>query len=95
MAFQVGQDNSCWKIGILFQKQEKSFSGSLYIYRPAAIKQLQVVGEKAETPVFEYGKNDPVLIAREALKFAKNNNHDIVLIDTAGRLHINEELMES
>jgi signal recognition particle subunit SRP54 len=90
-----GKTTHAGKLAYYFKKQGKNpLLVACDIYRPAAIKQLQVVGEKAETPVFEYGKNDPVLIAREALKFAKNNNHDIVLIDTAGRLHINEELME-
>lgn len=64
------------------------------IYRPAAIKQLQVVGEKAGVPVFEKGTADPVEIAREAIKLAKDQGYDYVLLDTAGRLHIDEELMD-
>lgn len=61
---------------------------------PAAIKQLQVVGEKAGVPVFEKGTADPVEIAREAIKLAKDQGYDYVLLDTAGRLHIDEELMD-
>jgi signal recognition particle subunit SRP54 len=63
------------------------------IYRPAAIKQLQVVGEKAGTPVFEMGITDPVKIAKAAVSHAKDHGNDIVILDTAGRLHIDEELM--
>ena len=64
------------------------------IYRPAAIKQLQVVGEQIGVPVFEMGTENPVNIAREAIKLAKDNGYDYVFIDTAGRLHIDEQLMQ-
>ena len=64
------------------------------IYRPAAIKQLQVVGEKAGVPVFEMGTENPVKIAKEAIKHAKDHGNDYVFLDTAGRLHIDEELMD-
>ena len=63
------------------------------VYRPAAIKQLQVVGEKAGVPVFEMGQINPVDIAKEAVKLAKDHGYDYVFLDTAGRLHIDEELM--
>ena len=63
------------------------------IYRPAAIKQLQVVGEQVGVPVFEMGQTNPVTIAREAIKLAKDKGYDYVFIDTAGRLHIDTELM--
>lgn len=63
------------------------------VYRPAAIKQLQVVGEKAGVPVFEMGQINPVDIARSALAFARDHGHDYVLLDTAGRLHVDEQLM--
>lgn len=64
------------------------------VYRPAAIDQLKVVGDKVGVPVFEMGKEDPVRIAREAVKLAKDHGYDYVLLDTAGRLHVDEELME-
>lgn len=63
------------------------------IYRPAAIEQLKVVGSKANVPVFEMGKENPVKIAKEAIKHAKDYGNDVVILDTAGRLHIDEELM--
>ena len=64
------------------------------IYRPAAIKQLQVLGEQVGVPVFSQGLINPVDIAKGSLEFARINNRDVVIIDTAGRLHINEELMD-
>ena len=64
------------------------------IYRPAAIAQLKIVGEKADVKVFEMGQISPVKIAREAIKHAKDYGNDIVILDTAGRLHIDEELMK-
>ncbi len=63
------------------------------VYRPAAIKQLQVVAEKIDVPVFEMGEGDPVKIAKEAVKHAKDHGNDIVILDTAGRLHVDEQLM--
>lgn len=64
------------------------------IYRPAAIDQLKVVGEKAGVKVFKMGQENPVKIARESVKFAKDNGYDVVILDTAGRLHIDEQLMD-
>lgn len=65
------------------------------VYRPAAIKQLQVVGESVDTPVFTMGdKISPVDISKAALEHAKKNGNDVVIIDTAGRLHVDENLME-
>ena len=63
------------------------------VYRPAAIEQLKVVGNKAGVEVFEMGQINPVKITREALKYAKDHGNDTVIIDTAGRLHIDEALM--
>ena len=63
------------------------------VYRPAAIKQLQILGEKAGVPVFERGTENPVTIAKEAVKYAKDQGNDYVFLDTAGRLHVDEELM--
>ena len=64
------------------------------VYRPAAITQLQVVGEQLGIPVFAEGQIDPVQIARDALAHAKDHGFDTVLLDTAGRLHIDEQLMD-
>ena len=65
------------------------------IYRPAAIKQLQVVGKQADVPVFSMGdKQNPVNIAKAALEHGKKNGNDVIIIDTAGRLHIDEGLMD-
>ena len=65
------------------------------VYRPAAIKQLQVVGKNYNIPVFEMGdKFSPVEISKKALEYAAEQHNDVILIDTAGRLHINEELMQ-
>ena len=64
------------------------------VYRPAAINQLQVVGKQLDIPVFEMGQIDPVTIAREAVKYAADHGHDMVFLDTAGRLHIDEALMD-
>jgi len=64
------------------------------IYRPAAIKQLQVVGSQVGVPVFERGTQDPVVTAKEAVEFARSHQHDVVILDTAGRLHIDEALMD-
>jgi len=63
------------------------------IYRPAAIEQLKVVGRNADVPVFEMGTESPVKIAKEAIKHARDYGNDIVILDTAGRLHIDDELM--
>ena len=63
------------------------------IYRPAAIKQLETVGRQLDIPVFQMGQSDPVDIARAAVEHAKKHGNDLVLLDTAGRLHIDEELM--
>ena len=64
------------------------------VYRPAAITQLQVVGGQLGLPVFEMGQEDPVKIAQESLKYAKDHGNDVVMLDTAGRLHIDEALMD-
>ena len=65
------------------------------VYRPAAIEQLKIVGAAIEVPVFtEEGSKDPIRIAKEAIKFAKLNGNDVVIIDTAGRLAIDEQMMK-
>lgn len=63
------------------------------VYRPAAIHQLQVVGEQVGVPVFEQGQGDPVKIAEAGVRYGRDYGHDPVIIDTAGRLHIDDELM--
>ena len=64
------------------------------VYRPAAIQQLKVVGEQAGVSVFEMGQGNPVKIAKEAVRHAKDHGNDLVILDTAGRLHIDEQLMD-
>jgi signal recognition particle subunit SRP54 len=66
---------------------------ALDIYRPAAITQLQIVGEKAGIPVFDMGQTNPVAVAKNALRHARDYGNDVVILDTAGRLHVDEELM--
>ena len=92
----AGKTTTSGKLAGLLKKQGKSpLLVACDVYRPAAIKQLQVVGNNYGIPVFEMGDNlNPVDIAKESLKYAAKNKHDVILIDTAGRLHINEELME-
>ncbi|HCF48716.1 MAG TPA: signal recognition particle protein, partial [Syntrophomonas sp.] len=63
-------------------------------YRPAAIKQLQVLGEQTGIPVYSKDKANPVDIAESSMEYARAHNRDIVILDTAGRLHINEEMMD-
>jgi signal recognition particle subunit SRP54 len=63
------------------------------IYRPAAIKQLQVVAGQVAVPVFEKGTQNPVITAQEAVEYARSHQHDVVILDTAGRLHVDEALM--
>ncbi len=90
-----GKTTHTGKLALMYKKQGKSpLLVACDIYRPAAIKQLQVVGEKAGVKVFERGTQDPVKTVNEALKYAYQYGHDIVFIDTAGRLHIDEVLME-
>jgi len=92
----AGKTTSSGKLAGLLRKQGKRpLLVACDIYRPAAIKQLQIVGSTYNIPVFEMGdKNDPVTIAEKSLDFARDNGHDIVLIDTAGRLHIDDTLMD-
>ncbi|MDR1605443.1 MAG: signal recognition particle protein [Gracilibacteraceae bacterium] len=82
------------KLGLMMKKQGKRpLMVACDIYRPAAVKQLEVLGEQIGVPVFTQGQKDPVAIARAALEHARRHGNDVVIIDTAGRLHINEELM--
>lgn len=79
--------------GQLRKQNKKPLLVACDVYRPAAIKQLEVVGSNYNIPVFSMGQGNPVEIARSSLEFAAKNSHDVIIIDTAGRLHINEELM--
>lgn len=89
-----GKTTHTAKLAKLYKKQGKSpLLVACDIYRPAAIKQLQVVAEQVGVPVFERGTKDPVKTAKEAIKYAVKYGHDMVFIDTAGRLHVDEELM--
>ncbi len=91
----AGKTTHAGKLALHFKKLGKRpLLAACDIYRPAAIDQLKVVGEKAGVPVFEMGKEDPVKIAKKALKHAEDYGNDVLIIDTAGRLHIDEELME-
>ncbi len=92
----AGKTTTSGKLGSYFKKQGKRpLLVACDVYRPAAIKQLQVVGEKLEIPVFNMGdKESPINIAKAGLSHAIKNNNDLVIIDTAGRLHIDENLMD-
>ncbi len=91
----AGKTTHAGKLAGLYKKQGKRpLLVACDVYRPAAIKQLEIVGEKLDIPVFSLGdKESPVKIAEEAIKFANLKGYDMVFIDTAGRLHIDEELM--
>lgn len=80
--------------GLMNRQGKKSLLVACDIYRPAAIQQLKVCGEKLGIPVFEKGQQDPVQIAKDALQYARQHGHDMVFLDTAGRLHVDEALME-
>jgi len=91
----AGKTTTSGKLARLLQKQNhKPLLVAADIYRPAAIKQLQILGEQIKVPVFSMGEVNPVTIASEGLNYAKDNNLDHVIIDTAGRLHIDEQLMD-
>ena len=91
----AGKTTHAGKLAGMYKKQGKNpLLVACDVYRPAAIKQLQIVGEKLDIPVFTLGeKEKPVKIAKEGLKYAEQKGFDMVFIDTAGRLHIDEELM--
>lgn len=90
-----GKTTHAAKLAKLLKKEgHRPLLAACDIYRPAAINQLQVVGGKADVKVFEMGQTDPVIIAKKALAYAKDYGHDILIIDTAGRLHIDEALMD-
>ncbi|MBR3098768.1 MAG: signal recognition particle protein [Clostridia bacterium] len=91
----AGKTTMCAKLaGYLTRQGKKPMLAACDIYRPAAIKQLQVVGEQVHVPVFEKGTQDPVKTAKEAIEYARYYQRDVLIIDTAGRLHIDTELMD-
>lgn len=91
----AGKTTMCGKLAGMLKKQNKKVMlAACDVYRPAAIKQLQVVGGKVNVPVFEEGQINPVKIAKDALDEAKRQGADVLIVDTAGRLHIDEQLME-
>jgi len=91
----AGKTTMAGKLAAMFLKQgKKPLLAACDVYRPAAIKQLQVVGAAAGAEVFEKGQGDPVKIAKEAIEHARYYGRDPVIIDTAGRLHIDEKLMQ-
>ena len=90
----AGKTTHAAKLAHYFKKMDKRpLLVACDVYRPAAIDQLKVVGAKAETPVFSLEGEKPLKIAKEAIKHAKTYGNDVVILDTAGRLHIDEELM--
>ena len=91
----AGKTTTTGKLAGQLRKQgKKPLLVACDVYRPAAIKQLQVVGGTYNIPVFSMGNINPVEIAKKSLDYASENGNDVIIIDTAGRLHINEELME-
>ena len=91
----AGKTTNGSKLAGLMKRQGKNpLLVACDIYRPAAIQQLKICGEKLGIPVFEKGQIDPVQIAKEAVLYARQRGHDMVFLDTAGRLHVDEALME-
>ncbi len=91
----AGKTTMAAKLALYLKKQgKKPMLAACDIYRPAAIKQLQVVGAQVDVPVFEKGTQDPVKTAKEAVDYARYYGRDVLIIDTAGRLHVDEALME-
>ena len=91
----AGKTTMAGKLGYMFKRQgKKPLLVACDVYRPAAIQQLKVVGEAAGVEVFERGQTDPVEIAKAAIEHARYYGRDMVIIDTAGRLHIDEKLMQ-
>jgi len=91
----AGKTTNGSKLAGLMKRQGKNpLLVACDIYRPAAIQQLKVCGEKLAIPVFEKGQTDPIAIAKDAVLYARQHGHDMVFLDTAGRLHVDEALME-
>ena len=92
----AGKTTTTAKLGGLMRKQlqKRPLLAACDVYRPAAIEQLKVVGGQLDLPVFEQGQGDPVEIAQNAIRHARDHGSDMVFLDTAGRLHVDEELMD-
>lgn len=92
----AGKTTNCAKLAGLLRKQQqrRPLLVACDVYRPAAIEQLKVVGRQLDIRVFDEGQGDPVEIAKHGIDFAKKNGFDLVFLDTAGRLHIDEKLMD-
>ena len=92
----AGKTTNCAKLAALLRKQQqrRPLLVACDVYRPAAIEQLKVVGKQLNIPVFDEGQGDPVEIAKHGIDFARKNGYDLVFLDTAGRLHIDEALMD-
>jgi signal recognition particle subunit SRP54 len=90
-----GKTTTCGKIANLVRKKnnKKPLLVACDVYRPAAIEQLEEIGKSLSIPVYSNGKKDPRELVKEALNYAKENNNDYIIIDTAGRLHIDDDLM--
>ena len=91
----AGKTTHTAKLAKMYLKQgRRPLVAALDIYRPAAIEQLEIVAKQANVPVFQMGKTDPVVVAKNAYNHAKDYGNDILILDTAGRLHIDQQLME-
>ena len=90
----AGKTTTCGKLALLLKKQKKSVMlTAADVYRPAAIEQLVQVGKSIDVPVYEQGAGDPVAICQSAVEEAKASKTDVVILDTAGRLHVDGEMM--
>lgn len=89
-----GKTTHCAKLAFKFKKQgHRPLLVACDVYRPAAIEQLQILGKQIGVEVFELGNKNPADISREAISYAKDHGNDVIIVDTAGRLHIDEDLM--
>lgn len=91
-----GKTTTCGKLAVYMRKQgKKPILAACDVYRPAAVKQLEVIGSQLDVPVFAIqGSNDPVDIAKKSIDFAESRLHDLIILDTAGRLHVDDILMD-
>ena len=91
----AGKTTMAGKLALnLLKQNKKPLLAACDIYRPAAISQLKIVGEQVGVPVFDKGTQDPVKTAKEAVEYARYYGQDVLIIDTAGRLHVDEQLMD-